>query len=44
MIGVLVSGEGTNLQALLDAALHIAAAASNNPHAKARDRAVAAGV
>ena len=29
MIGVLVSGEGTNLQALLDAALPVAAVASN---------------
>jgi phosphoribosylglycinamide formyltransferase 1 len=44
MIGVLVSGEGTNLQALLDAGLPIAAVASNNTKAKALDRAVAAGV
>jgi len=44
MIGVLVSGEGTNLQALLDAGLPIAAVASNNTKAKALDRAVAAGI
>jgi phosphoribosylglycinamide formyltransferase 1 len=44
MIGVLVSGEGTNLQALLDAGLPIAAVASNNTKAIALDRAVAAGV
>ena len=44
MIGVLVSGEGTNLQALLEAGLPIAAVASNNTKAKALDRAVAAGI
>ena len=31
MIGVLVSGEGTNLQALLDAGLPVVAVASNRP-------------
>ncbi len=31
MIGVLVSGEGTNLQALIDARLPIRAVASNKP-------------
>ena len=31
MIGVLVSGEGTNLQALIDFGLPIAAVASNRP-------------
>ena len=44
MIGVLVSGEGTNLQALIDAGLPIAAVASNNTKARALDRAVAAGI
>ena len=44
MIGVLVSGSGTNLQALLDARLPVAAVASNVAHARALDRARAAGV
>ena len=44
MIGVLVSGEGTNLQALIDESLPIAAVASNNTSARALDRAVAAGI
>lgn len=44
MIGVLVSGEGTNLQALLDAGLPVAAVASNVPEARALERARAAGV
>jgi phosphoribosylglycinamide formyltransferase-1 len=44
VIGVLVSGEGTNLQALLDAGLPIAAVASNRPGARALDRAERAGV
>ena len=35
MIGVLVSGEGTNLQALIDAGLPIAAVASNRGDAGA---------
>jgi phosphoribosylglycinamide formyltransferase-1 len=44
MIGVLVSGEGTNLQALIDAELPIAAVASNRPEITALDRAEAAGI
>ena len=44
MIGVLVSGEGTNLQALLDADLPVVAVASNNPGVRALVRADAAGV
>ena len=44
MIGVLVSGEGTNLQALVDADLPIAAVASNKPGVRALDRAEAAGI
>jgi phosphoribosylglycinamide formyltransferase-1 len=44
MIGVLVSGTGTNLQALLDAGLPVAAVASNAPDAKALERADRAGV
>lgn len=43
MIGVLVSGEGTNLQALIDAGLPVVAVASNRTKARALDRAVAAG-
>jgi phosphoribosylglycinamide formyltransferase-1 len=43
-IGVLVSGEGTNLQALLDAGLPVVAVASNVPHARGLERARAAGV
>ena len=39
MIGVLVSGEGTNLQALIDASLPIAAVASNRPGVGALHRA-----
>jgi phosphoribosylglycinamide formyltransferase-1 len=39
MIGVLVSGAGTNLQALLDAGLPIAAVASNRRDAPALERA-----
>jgi phosphoribosylglycinamide formyltransferase-1 len=42
MIGVLVSGEGTNLQALIDAGLPIAAVASNKPGVHALERAEAA--
>ena len=42
MIGVLVSGEGTNLQALIDADLPVVAVASNKPNARALDRAAAA--
>ena len=44
MIGVLVSGEGTNLQALIDDGLPIAAVASNKPGARALERADAAGI
>ena len=44
MIGVLVSGEGTNLQALIDEGLPIVAVASNKPGAPALDRAQAAGI
>ena len=44
MIGVLVSGEGTNLQALLDAELPVVAVASNRADARALERAEAAGV
>jgi phosphoribosylglycinamide formyltransferase-1 len=44
VIGVLVSGEGTNLQALLDAGLPVCAVASNRPGIRALDRAQRAGV
>ena len=44
MIGVLVSGEGTNLQALIDAGLPISAVASNNAGARALERAETAGI
>jgi len=44
MIGVLVSGEGTNLQALLDAGLPVCAVASNRPGVRALERAQRAGV
>src|SRR2546430_2542720 len=44
MIGVLVSGEGTNLQALIDEGLPIAAVASNRPGTGALARAEAAGL
>jgi phosphoribosylglycinamide formyltransferase-1 len=44
MIGVLVSGNGTNLQALLDAALPVTAVASNRNDAYALVRARDAGV
>ena len=44
MIGVLVSGEGTNLQALIDADLPIVAVASNNAGVRALERAEAAGI
>jgi phosphoribosylglycinamide formyltransferase-1 len=39
VIGVLVSGEGTNLRALLDAGLPVVAVASNRAGARALDRA-----
>jgi phosphoribosylglycinamide formyltransferase-1 len=44
VIGVLVSGEGTNLQALLDAELPVTAVASNVAGARALGRAEQAGV
>ena len=44
MIGVLVSGEGTNLQALIDSGLPIACVASNSPRARALERAREAGI
>jgi phosphoribosylglycinamide formyltransferase-1 len=44
MIGVLVSGKGTNLQALLDAGLPVAAVASNRAEARALERARAVDV
>jgi len=42
VIGVLVSGAGTNLQALLEAELPIAAVASNKPGVRALERAARA--
>jgi phosphoribosylglycinamide formyltransferase 1 len=44
VIGVLVSGEGTNLQALIDAGLPIVAVASNTAEARALARAREAGI
>ena len=44
MIGVLVSGEGTNLQALIDEGLPIVAVASNQAEARALERAQVAGI
>jgi phosphoribosylglycinamide formyltransferase 1 len=44
VIGVLVSGEGTNLQALIDAGLPITCVASNKPGARALERAEQAGI
>jgi phosphoribosylglycinamide formyltransferase 1 len=44
LIGVLVSGEGTNLQALIDAGLPIACVASNKRRARALERAERAGI
>ena len=43
-IGVLVSGQGTNLQALIDERLPIAAVASNRPAVPALERARRAGI
>jgi formyltetrahydrofolate-dependent phosphoribosylglycinamide formyltransferase len=43
VIGVLVSGEGTNLQSLLDAGLPVVAVASNRADARALERADRAG-
>lgn len=44
MIGVLVSGSGTNLQALIDAKLPIACVGSNKPGALGLERATKAGI
>ena len=44
MIGVLASGNGTNLQALLDEGLPVVAVASNDTKARALDRAASAGI
>ena len=44
MIGVLVSGKGTNLQALIDEGLPVAAVASNRSGVRALARADAAGI
>jgi phosphoribosylglycinamide formyltransferase 1 len=44
LIGVLVSGEGTNLQALIDEGLPVVAVASNKPGVRALERAQAAGI
>ena len=44
MIGVLVSGNGSNLQALIDQGLPVGAVASNRPGVRALERARAAGV
>jgi len=44
VIGVLVSGEGTNLQALIDAGLPIVAVASNKDGVRALERAEQAGI
>jgi phosphoribosylglycinamide formyltransferase-1 len=44
VIGVCASGEGTNLQALIDAGLPIACVASNKPGVRALERAEAAGI
>jgi phosphoribosylglycinamide formyltransferase-1 len=44
VIGVLVSGEGSNLQALIDAGLPIACVASNKGGVRALGRAEAAGI
>jgi phosphoribosylglycinamide formyltransferase-1 len=44
MVGVLVSGSGTNLQALIDAGVPVVAVASNVPNVRALERAEAAGI
>jgi phosphoribosylglycinamide formyltransferase-1 len=44
VIGVLVSGDGSNLQALIDGGLPIAAVASNRSGVRALERAEAAGI
>jgi phosphoribosylglycinamide formyltransferase-1 len=44
VIGVLVSGEGTNLQTLIDEGLPVVAVASNRPGVRALERAERAGI
>jgi phosphoribosylglycinamide formyltransferase 1 len=44
VIGVLVSGDGSNLQALIDAGLPVVAVASNKPGVRALERADRAGI
>jgi folate-dependent phosphoribosylglycinamide formyltransferase PurN len=44
VIGVLASGNGSNLQALIDEGLPIVAVASNRPDAYALERAATAGI
>jgi phosphoribosylglycinamide formyltransferase-1 len=44
VIGVLVSGEGTNLQGLIEAGLPVSGVASNRAEARALERAAAAGI
>jgi phosphoribosylglycinamide formyltransferase 1 len=44
VIGVLVSGEGTNLQALVDSGLPVAAVGSSKPGVRALERAECAGI
>jgi len=44
VIGVLVSGDGSNLQALIDGGLPISAVASNKPRVNALRRAESAGI
>jgi phosphoribosylglycinamide formyltransferase 1 len=44
VIGVLVSGNGTNLQALIDGGLPVVAVASNKPGVRALERADTAGI
>ena len=43
-VGVLISGEGTNLQAILDSGIPVTCVASNRPEARGLERARAAGV
>lgn len=44
MIGVLVSGDGSNLQSIIDAGLPVVAVASNRPGVRALERAQQAGI
>ena len=43
-VGVLISGAGSNLQALLDSGVPVAAVASNDPDARGLDRAARLGI